>query len=440
MRMLRQACEEDGLLGKSLLMRIKMPSDAAAIIRELQKAGFEAYIVGGCVRDSLLKKKPSDWDITTSATPEQVKSLFSVTIDTGIKHGTVTVLKNHVGYEVTTFRVDGTYSDGRHPDKVEFTPSLIEDLKRRDFTINAMAYNDKVGLVDKFGGERDLHKGIIRCVGDPMERFSEDALRMMRAVRFSAQLGFFVDEDTYTAIRKLCANIKKVSAERIAKEFTKLVNSAHPELMQIMYNMELTNYIIPEINPLFAGDANHWHRILAVMSSIEDKDEKRKFDKRAAFLFYDFGGQTASRVLKRLKYDNDTINYVSRLTDLLKRPFESSETEMRRTMNIAGDLMPVLDTIRLNLVLINEGELEVKDIADCQLMYKKIVKRGDAVSISQLKINGDDLMELGIPKGKMIGDTLKYLLDEVIAHPYLNNKQQLSKLALKYKEEVNEKL
>ncbi len=211
---------------------MNLPADVSKIINILESNGHEAYAVGGCVRDCILGKIPHDWDITTSALPEQVKSYFDRTFDTGIEHGTVTVLLHGVGYEVTTYRVDGKYEDGRHPKEVTFTASLEEDLKRRDFTINAMAYNDSRGLVDLFGGKDDLDAGIIRAVGNPTERFTEDALRMLRALRFSAQLGFEIESETYNAICELAPTLDRISAERIQVEMVKLVTSDHPERLR----------------------------------------------------------------------------------------------------------------------------------------------------------------------------------------------------------------
>ena len=227
---------------------IALPQDVAFIIHKIEKAGFEAFAVGGCIRDSLLSRTPNDWDITTSALPEQVKALFPHTIDTGIKHGTVTVMCHHVGYEVTTYRIDGEYEDGRHPKQVVFTPSLIEDLKRRDFTINAMAYNDSRGLVDAFEGQQDLQKGVIRAVGEPEKRFSEDALRIMRAVRFAAQLGYTIEEETEAAMRRLSDTLTKISAERIQVELVKLLVSDHPGHMKILYETGITKVILPEFD------------------------------------------------------------------------------------------------------------------------------------------------------------------------------------------------
>ena len=232
-------------------MHIKLPEKVKYIISRLEKNGYEAYAVGGCVRDSILDRVPEDWDITTSAKPEEVKKLFQATIDTGLQHGTVTVVIEKEGYEVTTFRLDGDYSDGRHPDRVAFTSSLTEDLKRRDFTINAMAYSENTGLIDRFDGEKDLEDGIIRAVGDAEERFSEDALRMLRAIRFAGQLNFDIAEKTFDAIKKLSPDISKVSVERIAKELEKLLLSGNPEYITLVYEAGIFEVIAPEIAALF---------------------------------------------------------------------------------------------------------------------------------------------------------------------------------------------
>ena len=230
------------------MTKIVIPKAAQHIIEVLQNNGYEAYVVGGCVRDTLLGRLPKDWDITTSALPQQVKSLFPRTIDTGIQHGTVTIMIDKEGYEVTTYRIDGDYEDGRHPKEVTFTPSLLEDLKRRDFTINAMAYNDTYGLVDLFGGRQDLEDKRICCVGNPVERFNEDALRMMRAVRFAAQLGFTIEENTFFAIKQLVQNLRKISAERIQVELSKTLISDHPEFFKQMYESGITKVVLPEFD------------------------------------------------------------------------------------------------------------------------------------------------------------------------------------------------
>lgn len=240
-------------------MKIELPKKVIMIIDNLQMHGYEAYAVGGCVRDSILCRKPEDWDITTSARPEEVKRLFRRTVDTGIEHGTVTVMLGKDGFEVTTYRVDGEYADNRHPKEVTFTASLEEDLKRRDFTINAMAYNDEVRLVDIFGGMKDLNHHLIRCVGDPMERFSEDALRILRAVRFSAQLAFPIEKQTADAVRALAPTLEHISAERIQVELVKLLTSAHPELIQDAYELGITKVILPEWDAMVGVEQNTPH-------------------------------------------------------------------------------------------------------------------------------------------------------------------------------------
>ena len=245
-------------------MKMILPKNVSYIISKLEQAGFEAYAVGGCVRDTLLDRKPQDWDITTSAKPLQIKELFKKTIDTGIQHGTVTVMLDHVGYEVTTYRIDGEYEDNRHPKKVEFTDNLKLDLERRDFTINAMAYNDNRGLVDEFGGIKDLKDGIIRCVGDAGQRFDEDALRMLRAVRFAGQLGFAIEEKTREAIVERADHLKNISAERIRVELTKLLVSKEAGRIRDAYKTGMTKYFLPELDAAMQTEQKNPHHIYTV--------------------------------------------------------------------------------------------------------------------------------------------------------------------------------
>ena len=301
-------------------MEIRLPEKVKQIIHRITQAGYEAYAVGGCIRDSILGRVPDDWDITTSATPQQVKALFTRTIDTGIQHGTVTVMLDKEGFEVTTYRIDGKYEDGRHPTEVIFTPSLEEDLKRRDFTMNAMAYNDQDGLVDLFGGIRDMEAGVIRCVGNARARFGEDALRIMRAIRFAAQLGYRIEEETFAAIRELAPTLCKISAERIQVELTKLVTSPHPETMRVVYETGVAAVILPEFARAMetcSGD----HRIsagehsLAVMQLVS---KTRALRLAALFICVGNGdneltAELTRKILRRLRYDNDTIQNVCRL-------------------------------------------------------------------------------------------------------------------------------
>ena len=312
-------------------MKIELPRKVVLIIKNLQRHGYDAYAVGGCVRDSILNRKPEDWDITTSAKPEQVKRIFRRTVDTGIEHGTVTVLIGKDGFEVTTYRVDGLYEDGRHPKEVTFTSRLEEDLKRRDFTINAMAYNDDERLVDAFGGMRDLNYHLIRCVGDPKERFSEDALRILRAVRFSAQLAFPIEPETAEAIKSLAPNLEKISAERIQTELVKLVTSPHPDDLRIAYETGITKVILPEFDICMTTNQNHPHHCYTVGEHILHSMCEIRPDKvlRLAMLFHDIGkpdaittdehginhfhghpeisAAYAQKIMRRLKLDNKSI-------------------------------------------------------------------------------------------------------------------------------------
>ena len=314
--------------------RIAVPDKARHIVNTIQAAGYEAYVVGGCVRDSLLGREPQDWDITTSARPEQVKALFPRTVDTGLQHGTVTVLQDREGFEVTTYRIDGEYEDSRHPREVAFTRNLEEDLKRRDFTINAMAYNDDKGLVDIFGGTEDIRAGIIRCVGKPAERFGEDALRILRAIRFSAQLGYKIDDETKEGIRELAPTLKNISAERIQTELVKMMVSPHPDYLREAYLLGVTKVFLPEFDLAMETEQRHPHHMYSVGEHILHSLSAVEADKvlRLTMLFHDIGkpatltvdengithfhghaavsAEMAKKILRRLKFDNDTISMV----------------------------------------------------------------------------------------------------------------------------------
>ena len=394
-------------------MHITLPTKVKQIISKLEKADFEAYAVGGCVRDSILGRSPEDWDITTSAKPEEVKKLFSTTIDTGLQHGTVTVVIEKEGFEVTTFRLDGDYTDGRHPDRVAFTSSLTEDLRRRDFTINAMAYSEKRGLIDEFDGERDLEDGVIRAVGDACERFSEDALRMLRAIRFAGQLNFKIADETFDAIKELSPNIAKVSVERIAKELEKLLLSGNPEYIALVYETGIFSVIAPEVAMLFEnGEISASTKALSRASFPEKKE---LYQIRLAIFLEGLGADKAANLLKRLKLDNDTINTVKKLLELSLREVENNETDMRRTVKEAGHkMMPLLLEMR-----------RAKGLKDNKDLYQTVIDNGYCTSISELNINGKDLMDAGIPKGALIGSTLERLLELVIEKPELNTRESL---------------
>ena len=394
-------------------MHITLPTKVKQIISKLEKADFEAYAVGGCVRDSILGRSPEDWDITTSAKPEEVKRLFSTTIDTGLQHGTVTVVIEKEGFEVTTFRLDGDYTDGRHPDRVAFTSSLTEDLRRRDFTINAMAYSEKRGLIDEFDGERDLEDGVIRAVGDACERFSEDALRMLRAIRFAGQLNFKIADETFDAIKELSPNIAKVSVERIAKELEKLLLSGNPEYIALVYETGIFSVIAPEVAMLFEN--GEISASIKALSRASFPEKKELYQIRLAIFLEGLGADKAAKLLKRLKLDNDTINTVKKLLELSLREVENNETDMRRTVKEAGyKMMPLLLEMR-----------RAKGLKDNKDLYQTVIDNGYCTSISELNINGKDLMDAGIPKGALIGSTLERLLELVIEKPELNTRESL---------------
>ena len=436
---------------------IKIPADATQIIERLEKAGFEAYVVGGCVRDSLLGKNPHDWDITTSALPEQVKSLFSHTVDTGLKHGTVTVLLEKEPFEVTTYRIDGEYDDGRHPNQVEFTLSLEEDLKRRDFTINAMAYNPQRGLVDLFGGIEDLEKGIIKCVGNPVERFSEDALRMMRAVRFAAQLGFEIEANTKNAIKDLAPTLKVVSAERIREELCKLLVSDRPKDIVTLYELGLTKVFLPEFDVMMECEQNTPHHMYTVgRHSVEGmalapndlnlrlvmllhdvaKPEVKTTDADGHDHFLDHpivGAEKTRQILRRLRFDNETIRIVTRFVRYHdERPRLTKESIRKAIVRIGPDMFPdffVVQRADIGAQSTYKREEKEKNIDIFQQFYREIIEEKECLSIRDMEINGRDLIDMGMKPGPKLGDVLDELFEEVVEDPKKNNKEYLFKKA-----------
>ena len=396
-------------------IRIEMPVQAEEIIEKLNRRGFEAYAVGGCVRDSLLGRTPEDWDITTSAMPWQVKEIFGRTIDTGIRHGTVTILRDGAGYEVTTYRIDGEYVDGRHPSSVAFTSSLTEDLRRRDFTMNAMAYSPKAGLVDVFGGLEDLRAGIIRCVGSASERFTEDALRILRAIRFAAQLDFVIEETTRQAISQVAPNLVHVSRERIQMELTKLLLSDHPERMAEVFESGAAEYLLPAFARI------PWKRMASGAGL-----PARKHLRWAMFL-KDLQPEAAA-VLRELKMDRDTIVRASRLLTWLRRPAGLEEEEIRRTMSqmpdeAFDDLLLLKEALAADK---REGIPETEaQLARIRLEAEAIRRRGDCLRIADLAVTGKDLMEAGMKPGPQLGETLNRLLELVLHQPERNVKKEL---------------
>ncbi|MDO5349988.1 MAG: CCA tRNA nucleotidyltransferase [Lachnospiraceae bacterium] len=387
-------------------MRIEIPNAVEEIIGKLNRHGYEAFAVGGCVRDTILGRTPGDWDITTSASPYQVKELFRRTIDTGIQHGTVTIMKDHVGYEVTTYRIDGEYEDGRHPKSVVFTSSLKEDLRRRDFTINAMAYSHETGIVDEFGGMEDLAAGVIRCVGDPMDRFTEDALRILRAIRFSAQLNFSIEPKTRAAITAIAPNLSRVSKERVQVELTKLLLSDHPERMEEVYETGISPYV-----------SEHFHQIDYHRLCISPKLPRQKHIRWAAFL-KDEDENAVVNILKDLKLDNDTIARVRMLNRWVGRRIPAEKIEIRRAMS---QMEPSL----FDDLLVLKQSVGEEGIEALERLTEEIRRAGDCVSLKELAVTGRDLLAAGMKPGKQVGETLNMLLELVLEQPEMNQKELL---------------
>lgn len=440
-------------------MQIQLPAKVHKIIDTLETAGYEAYAVGGCVRDSILGRKPDDWDITTSAKPEETKSLFPRTIDTGIRHGTVTVMLDKEGFEVTTYRIDGDYEDGRHPNNVTFTTSLEEDLRRRDFTINAMAYNESRGLVDLYGGLADMEAGVIRCVGDARERFTEDALRMMRAIRFSAQLGYRIDEDTQAAITALAPNLQKISAERIRTELVKLVVSPHPDHLRIAYETGITSQILPELDLCMETPQNNPHHCYTVGEHILHSMLAVEADKvlRLGMLFHDIGkpqtmtvdeegithnknhpavgAEMTREILRRLKFDNDTTDKVTKLVLYHDQEIAATKAGVRRALNrMGGEIFAMMFAVRradMGAQSDYQREEKMQSLAYIERLYREVKEQGDAVSLKDLAITGSDLIAQGMKPGKQVGAVLQELLNRVLEDPSCNTQEKLLEISKK---------
>ena len=440
-------------------MQIQLPEKVNIILNRLTDAGFEAYAVGGCVRDSILERVPGDWDITTSALPNQVKGLFQRTIDTGIQHGTVTVMLDKEGFEVTTYRIDGEYEDARHPKNVVYTASLLEDLRRRDFTINAMAYNDSEGIVDAFGGMEDLKCGIIRCVGNPVDRFGEDALRMLRAVRFAAQLGFSIEEHTREAIRLLCTNLSNISAERIQAELVKLLVSAHPEELRTACELGITKVIFPEFDVMMEEEQRNPHhcytvgehtihalcaieqdKVLRLTMLLHDvaKPFCRTVDEQGVHHYYGHPAKSATmaqKFFRRLKFDCDTMERVVGLVKWHDDNPPLQEADIRKRIHKIGkEQYPALFLVKRADILAQSDYKRKEKLAYVDAyenLYRDIVARGDCLGLKELAVSGRDLMELGVKPGKEIGEILNRLLELVLLEPDKNTKEYLLGYTLK---------
>ena len=422
-----------------------MPKGAEFIIRSLENAGFEAYIVGGCVRDGILGRDPEDWDITTIAKPDEIKRIFSHTVDTGIEHGTVTVLvppeeveRGIRSFEVTTYRIDGEYTDHRHPNAVSFTGSLEEDLARRDFTINAMAYHMERGIIDPFHGQEDLEKKIVRAVGKAKDRFAEDALRMMRGIRFSAQLDFSLDEEAYLGIESLKESLENVSKERIAVELWKLLASAHPDKVEMFFSTGLAPYITEDFPKIQES------RIPKLLPFAP-------VEKIVRFgLFLRNVPDLARKILRDLKLDRESIEGGSHFAALFSEEEVESPYALRKRIARYG-LKMVRDFYEMRLALLHQDEEELYSPLESDLLESKrrtgeiiitkkqaesIVKERllwitkvesekNCVSLSELMLSGKDLISLGVSPGKRMGEILQLAFDRVLQEPKENEKEKL---------------
>ena len=394
-------------------MTIRMDEGAAELLDTLHKAGYAAYVVGGCVRDSLLGLTPHDWDLCTSALPQQVMELFGAQrcIPTGLQHGTVTVKQSGALYEITTFRTEGTYTDGRHPDEVHFVPDVWEDLARRDLTINAMAYNEIEGLVDPFGGQADLQSGIVRAVGVPRQRFTEDALRILRLYRFAARFGFAIDPPTAQAAQELCAHLDCVSVERIEEELAKLLSAPAPAAY---LNEKILGVVLPELSP----------EALAAAKPVVDACPAgaENLPIRLAALLYSLGEDGIRRTLKRLRCSNALIEEAAVLVREAVPGVPVSLNIYARRLLGKYNLCTVQRIAALGTALQPE---RAADFAALSELAEQLDADGVCCRVSQLAVNGRDLMAAGVPAGPGIRKVLEALLDGVIREEYPNERQAL---------------
>ena len=400
-----------------------IPQDVLFLLQELNAHGYEAYIVGGCVRDSILGRIPQDWDVTTSALPEQTKALFAHTFDTGIQHGTITVVLHRVNYEVTTYRIDGAYADCRHPDAVSFAENLTEDLLRRDFTMNAIAYHPQEGFRDPFGGQEDIACGIIRGVGEAAKRFREDALRMLRCVRFAAQLGFAIEDQTWAALCTNVALIRKISVERIREELEKTWLAPFQEKTPLLWESGLLRRVDP-----FLDDCLQSRRevILQQLAACP-----RDALLRWCIVLQAATPQDARDFCKRMKFDNHTKSRVCLLLEQLAEDAPTDAYAMRKRLSsIGAEAMRQLLTIQAILRPLSPHAVS-------RALLEKILADGDCLGLKTLCLTGKDLMQLGAPHGKLLGEVLGQLLEFVLEEPSRNTRQCLTARALALLEEKN---
>ncbi|WP_250278061.1 CCA tRNA nucleotidyltransferase [[Clostridium] colinum] len=396
---------------------MQIPKQVIYIMEQLEKNGFESFIVGGCVRDYVLGFSPKDFDITTDAMPLDIKNIFEHTIDTGIEHGTVTIVLDRQNFEVTTYRIDGEYKDNRRPENVVFTKKIDEDLSRRDFTMNAIAYNVKKGFVDPFGGREDIKNKIIKGVGDADKRFKEDALRMMRGVRFSAQLGFDIEEKTFLAIKKNNNLIENISIERTRDEFLKLIKSDYIEKLELLKQTNLYKYFIPEIEPIF----DNYKKNIFILKKLSK-------NLRLAFLLSHLDENTGENILKRLKMDNKTIKEIKTILRYFNYNFVDDRIETRKIMSvIEPDLFKNILEIKFCTSLIENDLIQCKKYDNIYDEIDETIRKNHCFSLKTLAITGNDLKQIGITDGKKIGDSLKKALNIVLEEPNKNDKDFLLK-------------
>ncbi len=431
---------------------MQIPSYVEEVINQLKNNNFEASLVGGCVRDSIMGVLPHDFDITTNASPDEIKNVFSdfKTILTGEKHGTVTVVSEGENIEVTTYRIDGKYEDNRHPMSVSFTKNITDDLARRDFTINAICYNGK--FFDPFGGRDDIKKKIIRTVGTPDTRFGEDALRIMRALRFASTLGFEIEEETKKSIHKNKELLKKVSVERIFVEFSKLIMGARAADILLEY-YDVIGVFIPEILPCVGFDQKNEYHIYDVYEHIVRALDVSEHDLkiRLAVFFHDIGkpecftldekgghfkghdkksARIARDVLKRLKADNDTVAAVELLVGEHQREILPEKKYVKRCLSkISYEMFDMLLKVKYadTMAHSDKAKSNFEVISRLALLRKEIEAEGECFSLKELAINGNDLIKMGVTEGKKIGEILNILLEKVIDGELENDKEKLEK-------------
>lgn len=436
------------------MYRIIVPDTAKDIISTLESSGFEAYVVGGCVRDSIMGINPHDWDICTSATPLQIIECFRTKriIETGLKHGTVTIINGGDQYEVTTFRIDGEYSDNRHPDHVIFTAIIEEDLSRRDFSINAMAYNDRIGLVDPFDGSRAINNREIVCVGNPDDRFNEDGLRIMRALRFASVYDFTIDSETSNSIHKYCHLLDNISVERIQSELSRMLLGRNILNVLLEYK-DVISVIIPELIPCIGFKQNnpyHQYTVYDHIAHAVDNYHGNELVVKLALLLHDIGKprcytedergghfhghgvpshDIADNVMKRLRFDNRTRHAVTDLVLYHDSVIEPTPKTVRRWLNKIGkELFSQLLDIRMADIKAHAEGTQESRIERCnalRMIMNDVVAQEQCFSLKNMNVNGNDIISIGVPEGKEVGRILKLLLDEVISGTLENDREVL---------------